>query len=156
MVASRFRLIGQGCICIRVHRKRRVLDIEHGNLLVKPLPHTLIWCLYSCSKLWTWTYPNTMWCHYLQTTPFHVQLVFPDIDRYLIGASVSEPHTSEFNGGISLIYVSYVQCMHRHATCRQYARDLQHVPTYTFLQNVRSRFVLLLVVKWILQKTIPR
>ena len=30
------------------------------------------------------------------------------LSPYIIGASVSEPHTSELNGGTSLIYVSYV------------------------------------------------
>ena len=54
----------------------------------------------------------------------------------VIGASVSEPHTSKFNGGISLslsIYIYmyiymyctlYVQCTRMHATCGQKACDL--------------------------------
>ena len=53
----------------------------------------------------------------------------------VIGASVSEPHTSEFNGGISLIHVyiyiyvgmyrtSYVQCTCTRNECGQYACDL--------------------------------
>ena len=35
----------------------------------------------------------------------------------MIGASVSKPHTSEFNSGISLIHVSYVHPMHAYAPC---------------------------------------
>ena len=48
----------------------------------------------------------------------------------VIGASLSEPHTSELNGGIFLIYiyvcmyVSYVQCMRTRAACGQKACDL--------------------------------
>ena len=31
---------------------------------------------------------------------------FGNLMKFVIGASVSEPHTSEFNGGISLIYIA--------------------------------------------------
>ena len=31
---------------------------------------------------------------------------FRQLMKFIIGASVSEPHTSEFNGGISLIYIA--------------------------------------------------
>ena len=48
----------------------------------------------------------------------------------IFGVRMSEPHTSEFNGGISIyIYTytyctSYVQCTHKCATCGQYPCDL--------------------------------
>ena len=50
----------------------------------------------------------------------HVATMVGDI----IGASASEPHTSEFNGGISMCHTSYVQCMCTRDKCGQYACDL--------------------------------
>ena len=76
--------------------------------------YTSIWCVYCdivCECLWV-----------------SVCLLILSV-HILIGASVSEPNTSEFNGEISLIYVYiycmlYIQCTHTCATCRQYAPDL--------------------------------
>ena len=59
----------------------------------------------------------------------------------IIGVSVSEPHTSEFNGGISLIYVYMYctsKCTRTHTTCGQYARDLTacaHLHAFTECQE---------------------
>ena len=60
-------------------------------------------------------------------------VVYWQCHRAIIGASLSEPHTSELNGRIFLIYIciyiymyhtSYVQCMHTRAACGQKAYDL--------------------------------
>ena len=64
---------------------------------------------------------------------------------------MSKPHTSEFNGGISLIcvYVSYVQCTRMCAVCGQYAHDLTacaHLHAFTECQE-SFRVALLLAVK---------
>ena len=36
---------------------------------------------------------------------------------YVVGASLSEPHTSELNGGISLIYIYHTLCVQCTRTC---------------------------------------
>ena len=73
--------------------------------------------------------------------------LFKSSSVVLIRASVSKPHTSEFNGGISLIYVYiYVLYVVRpvHATpamCRQYVRDLTtHAHLDTFIVSDLLKF----------------
>ena len=72
---------------------------------------------------------------------------------FVIGASLSEPHTSELNGGIFLIYIcmyvcmyrtSYVQCTRTRAACGQKACDL--LTTRAILDTFKFRVFSLLVV----------
>ena len=71
--------------------------------------------------------------------------------EYIIGASVSEPHTSELNGGISLVYIIiYIvrmsKCTHTRAAYGHYARDLIGNTCAAFI----VRFLLLVVNMYIL------
>ena len=62
----------------------------------------------------------------------------------MIGASMSEPYTSELNGGISLMYVyimyytSYVHCTHTRATT--YVCDLIGNTCTRFCEHVYSEY----------------
>ena len=68
-------------------------------------------------------YARTLTCFNTLQKPVNIQA-----SASLIGESVSEPHTSEFNGRISLIYYIYVshivRPMHTYA-CRM--RDICYV-----------------------------
>ena len=72
-----------------------------------------------------------------------------ELNGGIIGASLSEPHTSELNGGIFLIYIctyrtSYVQCTRTRAACGQKACDL--LTTRAILDTFKFRAFSLLVV----------
>ena len=72
-------------------------------------------------------------CYAVYATPTTTQLAHAHPTMHcihlVIEASMSEPHTSELNGGIFFlyiyIYILCVRCMCMRATCGQYTRDLK-------------------------------